>query len=230
MKQTILLVDDEVDMITFMRDALEDEGYEVMTALHAEQAFLMISEKLPDLIVLDVMMPGTDGFSFCKQMRDRVDGPILFVSAKQSEADRIYGLAVGGDDYLVKPFSLQELKARIAAHLRREQRLFNRKNLGIIRFGPFTLDIQGHELRCNEILIPLTLREFSIVELLALHPGQVFAREHIYQKVWGIDASGDDSTVTEHIKNIRAKMFTADPAYRFIETIWGVGYKWGTGR
>ncbi|MCE5168494.1 response regulator transcription factor [Paenibacillus profundus] len=227
MRASILLVDDEEEMTEFVRDALEDEGYAVRAAYNVEQAERLISERLPDLIVLDVMMPGTDGFQFCKQVRDSVDCPIIFVSARESEADRIYGLAAGGDDYIVKPFSLRELKARIEAHLRRERRSIQRRDSGLLKFGSYTIDVRGYELRCQGQTLPLTNREFAIVELLALHPGQVFAREHIYEQVWGMDAFGDDATVTEHIKNIRAKMAAADPDSRWIETVWGVGYKWG---
>ncbi|WP_036703374.1 response regulator transcription factor [Paenibacillus sp. OSY-SE] len=227
MRVSILLVDDEEEMTEFVRDALEDEGYAVRAAYNVEQAERLILERLPDLIVLDVMMPGTDGFQFCKQVRDSVDCPIIFVSARESEADRIYGLAAGGDDYIVKPFSLRELKARIEAHLRRERRSIQRRDSGLLKFGSYTIDVRGYELRCQGQTLPLTNREFAIVELLALHPGQVFAREHIYEQVWGMDAFGDDATVTEHIKNIRAKMAAADPDSRWIETVWGVGYKWG---
>ncbi|MCM3339202.1 response regulator transcription factor [Paenibacillus sp. MER TA 81-3] len=227
MRASILLVDDEEEMTEFVRDALEDEGYAVRAAYNVEQAERLILERLPDLIVLDVMMPGTDGFQFCKQVRDSVDCPIIFVSARESEADRIYGLAAGGDDYIVKPFSLRELKARIEAHLRRERRSIQRRDSGLLKFGSYTIDVRGYELRCQGQTLPLTNREFAIVELLALHPGQVFAREHIYEQVWGMDAFGDDATVTEHIKNIRAKMAAADPDSRWIETVWGVGYKWG---
>ncbi|WP_240463642.1 response regulator transcription factor [Paenibacillus apiarius] len=227
MTTSILLVDDEEEMTVFIRDALVDEGYAVRAAYNAEQADRLISERMPDLIVLDVMMPGTDGFQFCKQVRDRVECPILFVSARESEADRIYGLAAGGDDYIVKPFSLRELKARIEAHLRRERRSTQRRDSGLLKFGSMTIDVKGYELRCKGQPLLLTSREFAIVELLALHPGQVFAREHIYEQVWGLDAVGDDATVTEHVKNIRAKMAAADPESRWIETVWGVGYKWG---
>lgn len=227
---TILLVDDEEEMTVFVQDALEDAGYTVMAAYSAKQAERMIRKQTPDLIVLDVMMPGTDGFQFCKQVRDAVSCPIVFVSARVSEADRIYGLAAGGDDYLVKPFSLRELMARIEAHLRRERRSSQRKERGLLTYGPFTVNIGGHELSCHGKALALTSREFAIVELLAMHPGQVFAREHIYEQVWGLDAVGDDATVTEHVKNIRAKMTAAEPGYRWIETVWGIGYKWKDSR
>ncbi|NOJ71576.1 response regulator transcription factor [Paenibacillus alvei] len=224
----ILLVDDEEEMTVFVRDSLEDAGYTVHTAHHAEQAQQLITKQMPDMIVLDVMMPGTDGVEWCRQVRDIVTCPILFVSARVSEADRIYGLAAGGDDYMIKPFSMRELKARIEAHLRRERRHLQRQDHheGILTYGVFIVDAKGRELRCEGKRLPLTNREFAIVELLAFHPGQVFSREHIYEQIWGIEALGDDTTVTEHVKNIRAKMAAAHAQSRWVETVWGIGYKW----
>lgn len=227
-RANILLVDDEEEMTVFVRDSLEDDGYSVRTAHNADQAQRLITEQSPDLIVLDVMMPGTDGVEWCKRVREAVACPILFVSARVSEADRIYGLAAGGDDYISKPFSMRELKARIEAHLRRERRYVRQQDNHeqVLIFGAFTVDVKGMELRYEGKRLPLTSREFAIVELLALHPGQVFAREHIYEQVWGMDALGDDTTVTEHVKNIRAKMAAVHTQSRWIETVWGIGYKW----
>ncbi|MFD0698251.1 response regulator transcription factor [Paenibacillus sp. GCM10027628] len=229
MKAKILLVDDEEDMVAFIRDALEDSGYEVFSALRAEEAKAEIVKNSPDLIVLDVMMPDMDGYAFCREIREDIHVPILFLSARESEVDRIYGLAAGGDDYLVKPFSMGELKARIEAHLRRERRAGQQQDQGNLHRGPFTVDLKGCELRYRGQAVPLTRREFAIVELLALHPGQIFSRDRIYEKVWGYDAAGDDTTVTEHVKNIRAKVAAINADARCIETVWGVGYKWEIG-
>jgi two-component system, OmpR family, lantibiotic biosynthesis response regulator NisR/SpaR len=228
MSERILIVDDEAEIVSFLEDALIDEGYEVLAAYDGEQA-MELAKKLPDLILLDVMMPGRDGYEVCQLLRDTVSCPILFLSARQSETDRIKGLGVGGDDYIAKPFSLRELKARIAAHLRREKRqMAGTRHL--LRFGGLTLDLQGHEVRLHDQAVTLTAKEFEIVEMLALHPGQVFSKEHIYEKVWGLDALGDSSTVTEHVKKIRAKLAAVDPSAAPIATVWGVGYKWEAGR
>lgn len=223
--ETILLVDDEEDIISFIQDSLELEGYRVLTAGSGQEALIQ-SKQQPSLIILDVMMPEMDGIEVCKQLRETTQCPIVFLSACQSEVDRIKGLAAGGDDYLLKPFSLAELKARIHAHLRREQRIHTQKEQGILRFQALTIDCKGHAVSCNGHNLTLTNKEFQIVELLALHQGQVFSREQIYEKLWGLDADGDDSTITEHIKKIRAKLAAHAQNRSFIQTVWGIGYKW----
>ncbi len=223
--ETILLVDDEEEIISFIQDALELEGYQVLTAGSGQEALIQ-SKQEPSLIILDVMMPDMNGIEVCEQLRDRTQCPIVFLSACQSEVDRIRGLAAGGDDYLLKPFSLAELKARIHAHLRREQRIHTHKEQGILRFPALTIDFKGHAVTCNGHNIALTNKEYQILELLAMHQGQVFSREQIYEKLWGFDAEGDDSTITEHIKKIRAKLAAHAQDRSYIQTVWGIGYKW----
>ncbi len=174
-------------------------------------------------------MPEVDGFDVCRRIRDEVLCPIIFLSARQSETDRIKGLALGGDDYVVKPFSLGELMARVEAHLRRENRAVYLNTCGrrtLINFKNLTVDLKGRQVRINGRLIALTKIEFDIVELLSLHPGQVFSKDQIYEKIWGYDAEGDSSTVAEHVKNIRAKFAKADPHTEYISTVWGIGYRW----
>lgn len=224
LKKKILIVDDEKDMIEFIRDALEDEGYEVLVAYDGEEVFQQLEAK-PDLILLDVMMPRLDGLEVCSAIRETVNCPIIFLSARHTETDRIRGLAVGGDDYLVKPFSIRELKARLEAHLRREQRATQMNERAILHYGNWTIDLKSHRFLFREHPISLTHREFEIIQLLALHPGQVFSREQIYENIWGFDGEGDSSTVTEHVKNIRAKLATLTDE-NVISTVWGVGYKW----
>ncbi|MCB2299709.1 response regulator transcription factor [Clostridium tagluense] len=224
MREKILIVDDEEDIVSFIKDYLEDEGYEVYTANNGGEA-LVASTKALDLILLDIMMPDFDGFEVCKKIREAVSCPIIFLSARQSESDRIKGLGVGGDDYIVKPFSIKELKARIEAHLRREKRV-PVNNKAKISFEKLTLDINAHKVYYGEEIILLTAKEFDIVELLAIHSGQVFSKEQIYGKVWGYDAEGDSSTVAEHVKKIRAKFIKVDAQLNHISTVWGVGYRW----
>lgn len=224
-KESILLVDDEEEIISFMKDALEREGYQVLVATNGREA-LAQSRLQPELILLDVMMPDMDGFETCRLLRESTPCPIVFLSACQSETDRIQGLAAGGDDYLLKPFSLAELKARIHAHLRREKRGLALHEQSILRFRSMTIDSKGRTVNGNGQDISLTNKEFNIVELLAMHQGQVFTREQIYEKLWGWDAEGDDSTVTEHIKKIRAKLAACIPDQTYIQTVWGLGYKW----
>ena len=224
MREKILIADDEREIVEFMRDALEDEGYEVRIAYDGRQVLERLEAEL-DLIILDIMMPHLDGLEVCQVIRDRVSCPILFLSARSAEADRIRGLAVGGDDYIVKPFSMQELKARIRAHLRREQRSHLSRQPKLLHHGDLTLDLDSLQLFYKHIPIPLTSREFELFELLFMHPNQVFSREQMYEKVWGYDAEGDSATVTEHIKNIRAKLAAVAPERTFVATVWGVGYK-----
>jgi len=226
----ILIIDDEEDLVTLLKDALEMRGHVVSVAFDgdsgAEQA-----RRQPDLIILDIMMPGIDGFEVCRKIRDEVLCPILFLSAKQSEMDKIKGLALGGDDYVAKPFSLKELLARIDAHLRREKRSVLRKDPGQegwLRFGRLTIDLKSRQAKMDGRPVSFTRKEFDILEFLSLHPGQVFSKEQIYEKVWGYDAEGDSATVTEHVKKIRAKLSRYDPDTAYISTVWGIGYRFKT--
>jgi len=175
--------------------------------------------------VLDIMMPGLDGIEVCRAIRETVACPILFLSARREVEDRIEGLTAGGDDYLTKPFSLRELKARIAAHLRREQRSALGKEMTVLRFGNLTIDLKQRKVHVRNREVPMTGKEFDILRFLALHPGQVFSREQIYEKIWGF-GEGSSATVTEHIKKIRAKLAAAEPGLNPITTVWGIGYRW----
>ncbi|WP_062107445.1 response regulator transcription factor [Bacillus niameyensis] len=220
----VLIVDDEQDIVAFMKDSLQDQGYDVLTAYNSEEALKFLTDEI-DLIILDVMMPGMDGFELCERIRSNIDCPIIFLSAKTSIEDRINGLLVGGDDYLVKPFSMRELHARIIAHLRHDQRKA-RKAAKHLYFGNLTIDLDGYSIFYQQEKITFTTKEFELIKLLALHAGQVFSREQIYEKIWGYDAEGDSSTVTEHIKKIRAKLASVSKDQSYIATVWGVGYKW----
>lgn len=220
----VLIVDDEHDIIAFMKDSLQDQGYEVVTASNGKEALKALVNP-PNIIILDVMMPGMNGFELCEVIRKTISCPIIFLSAKDREEDRIKGLLVGGDDYLVKPFSMKELHARLTAHMRRERRLGHQHKKHLY-FGDLIIDLEGHEISLHNQSITFTMKEFQIIELLALHPGQVFSREQIYEKLWGYDAEGDSSTITEHIKKIRAKLTSGNASSEYISTVWGVGYKW----
>ncbi|NMA61556.1 MAG: response regulator transcription factor [Firmicutes bacterium] len=224
----ILIIDDEQDLVALLKDSLEAKGHTVLTAYDGLNGLEQIKRQ-PDLIILDIMMPHIDGYELCRRIRDSISCPILFVSAKQGETDRIKGFALGGDDYIVKPFSLQELLARVEAHLRRENRAMLQNQSEIrnwLHFRNLTIDLKGRQARVKNDVLSLTKREFDILELLALHPGQVFSKDQIYEKVWGYDADGDASTVVEHIKNIRGKISEKDPNTSYITTVWGIGYKW----
>ncbi|NEU05226.1 response regulator transcription factor [Clostridium senegalense] len=225
MNEKVLVVDDEEEILSLISDALSDDGYVVFTAKDCDEAL----EKLkinPDIILLDVMMPGKNGFEFCTEIRDAISCPIIFITAKINEADLLKGLAIGGDDYITKPFSIRGLKARIGAHIRRDKRNFSMENKKYIIFNDLKIDLKGRKVLLKDEEVILTKREFDIIELLALNNGQVFSKEQIYEKIWGYDAEGDSSTVAEHIKKIRFKFNKHNISNKYISTVWGVGYKW----
>lgn len=215
----ILAVDDDRGILAVIRKALEKEGYLVDTLDDPEK---INPERLSDyqLILLDVMMPGTDGFTVCRRIREQVDCPILFVTAKTEEGDLITGFGLGADDYIRKPFGLGELRARVAAHLRRESREKRHR----VTLGDLEFSLQAKEIYCQGQQIPLTKSEYAICEYLALNRGQVFSKERIYEHVFGYDGESDSSAITEHVKNIRAKLQKAGVSP--VETVWGIGYKW----
>lgn len=224
----ILIIDDETDLVMLLEDELRAKGHDVLTAYDG-QTGIELSKKQPDLIILDIMMPGTDGFEVCRAIRDEVLCPIIFLSARQSETDKVRGLPLGGDDYVTKPFGLRELMARIDANLRREKRsqyINAEHKRSKLYFGTLCLYLKERAVKIEGSRIDLTRREYDIVELLALHAGQVFSREQIYEKVWGYDSEGDSATVVERIKNIRAKFAAVTPGREYISTVWGIGYKW----
>jgi len=224
----ILIIDDERDMIELLKECFESKGHIVISACDGKSGIEKASRQ-PDLIILDIMMPDMNGFEVCKSIRNLVLCPIIFLSSKEAEVDKIEGLAVGGDDYIIKPFSLRELIARIEAHLRREKRAafisINKKNK-MLYFRNLIIDLNSREVKISSKKINLTKMEFDIIELLALHGGQIFSKEQIYEKTCGYDVEGDSSTITEHIKNIRAKFSTVDSENKYISTVWGIGYKW----
>lgn len=222
MKYTLLIADDEPDIVDMLKNYFHRRGYEILTALSGNDA-LKMAEKQPDLILLDINMPDLDGLEVCKRIRSLVACPILFVTARIEDTDKIKGFSAGGDDYILKPFSLAPLEARVSAHLRRE----TRRSAGTkIRFsGELSIDYSQRLVLIGETQLRLAKKEFDIVELLSQNAGQVFDKERIYERLWGYDGSGDSSVVSEHIRRIRAKLapFTARP---YIETVWGCGYKW----
>ncbi|MGG0704570.1 response regulator transcription factor [Bacillus paramobilis] len=225
MADKILVVDDEPDILTFIEDSLVMEGYEVRSALNGEEALKKLDSRV-DLIVLDVMLPDMNGFKVCEKMRESYACPILFLSADGSERSRIEGLLIGGDDYISKPFSLKELKARIIANLRRttELQMMGQKNF--LRYGDLVIDLQSYEILLGKEKIHFTKKEYEVVKMLALHAGQVLTKEQLFEKIWGYDSESDVSTVVEHIKKIRTKLSVYDREYTYIQTVWGIGYKW----
>ena len=219
----ILAVDDNLEVCTLIRTALERDGHRVET----RQAGGALTEALcrwADCILLDVMMPGEDGFAVCRRIRSLTEAPILFLSARTDEPAVLEGLGIGADDYLQKPFRVAELRARVAAHLRRQNRTPAHR---LVR-GGVAFDLSAKSAAVGETPLPLTRSEYAICEYLALYAGQTFTKEQIYEAVFGIDGTADDTAVTQHIKNIRAKLRAAGIAApeMMLKTVWGVGYQW----
>lgn len=221
MQQKILIVDDEPGIVEMMKSYFEKQ-YEVLTACNGKEALLKAALH-PDLILLDINMPDLDGLTICRRIRDYISCPILFLTARIESSDKINGFRAGADDYILKPFDLYELDARVAAHLRRESR--QQKNIAVRFFGELAIDYSARTISINENPISLSKREFDIVELLSQNAGQVFDRERIYETVWGIDGEGNSDTIMEHIRKIRAKL-SAYSLHNYIDTVWGCGYKW----
>lgn len=221
----ILVVDDEKDIRQLLKDALELEGYQTDIAENGARAIELLPQK-PDLILLDINLPDMDGYRICQAIRDSVSVPIIFLTARTKETDRIMGLKVGGDDYILKPFGMEELLARIEAHFRREERAQRRTPVKRVYLSDgLAVDFPGHQILKDGKDVGLTKTEFQIAELLFSNEGQVFGREQIYERVRGYDSEGDAGIVTEHIRRIRKKLGTCQ-GKEWIETVWGVGYKW----
>ena len=221
MKPTLLIVDDEPGIVDTMK-AYFSPQYQVLTAYSGGGA-IQKAGKQPDLILLDINMPGMDGLAVCQTIREHLTCPILFLTARVESADQIAGFQAGADDYIVKPFDLDQLAARVAAHLRREQR---RSSPSAVRFfGECVVDYSARTVIIQGQGVSLSRREFDILELLSLSAGQVFDRERIYETEWGIDGEGNSDTVMEHIRKIRAKM-SVHTQHSYIETVWGCGYRW----
>lgn len=221
-KYKMLVIDDEVGIVSLLKDFFELEDFLVYTAYDGEEALKKIDIN-PDIILLDVNMPEMDGLEVCTKIRDFVSCPILFLTAKVEESDRIKGLMVGGDDYILKPFSIEELNARVKAHLRREQRKTTKEQVKFLR--EIVINYSHRKVFYKDNEINLTKTEFDIVEILSMNSGQIFTKENIYEKIWGFDKEGDSSIITEHIRRIRMKL-SKHTDQTLIETIWGVGYKW----
>jgi len=218
----ILAIDDEQMMLDLIKDHFTAEGYMVYTAIDHESTMKGLNAS-PDIILLDINMPWKDGLSLCKEIREYVTSPILFLTAKVTEQDKVRGLIVGGDDYITKPFSLQELTARVNAHIRREERQRVREE---VRFSNgLVIAYDKRIVYFAEKEIAFSKREFDIIELLSQNSGRVFEREQIYETLWGLEADGNSNVIREHVRKIRTKLLEITGA-EMIETVWGVGYKW----
>lgn len=218
----ILIVDDEKMITELLSEHFSILGYTTYVANDATAALEQLHTQ-PSLVLLDVNMPGMDGITLCKQIREHVNCPILFLTANLSDQDKVIGFQVGGDDYITKPFSLAELTARVEAHLRREQR--NKEMPTILCSQDLIVNVTERKVYYNQNEIVFSKKEFDLIVFLLINANQVFKKEIIYEKVWGLEADGDSNVIKEHIRKIRAKLLETTRK-EYIETIWGMGYKW----
>ncbi len=218
------MVDDEPTIVEFVRINLEKAGFRVLTAGDGETALRLAASEQPDLVVLDVMLPGKDGFEVCRELRRTTAVPIIMLTARDDDVDKILGLELGADDYLTKPFNPRELVARIKAILRRMDRI-NRLDTEVITRGRIQLDLDRHQVTAGGQAVDLTPKEFELLELLIKNPGRVFSREILLERLWGYDFFGDSKTIDVHIRRLREKVEEDPSSPTHILTVWGVGYK-----
>lgn len=227
MNELILVVDDEPKIVKLARDYLEKGGYQVVTAVNGKDALATARHEQPDLIVLDLNLPGMDGLDVCRQLRRESAVPIIMLTARIDETDRLIGLELGADDYIVKPFSPRELVARVRAVLRRVQGGVGPAN--IIRVGDLEIDLQGHRVMRNDETLRLTPLEFNLLALLAQHPGQTFSRERMMERLHGYSHDSYDRSIDAHIKNLRRKLEPNPSEPIYILTVYGIGYQFNDG-
>ncbi len=226
-KQKILVVDDELEIRDLINLYLSKEGFQVFTASDSQEACTLTYQERPDLIILDILLPKQDGFELCSQLRQTTDAPVIFLSCKTENMDKILGLTVGGDDYMTKPFSPGELVARVKAHLRRtyiQEKSATSKQ--ILNYPGLQIYLTSHSVFVNGIPVVLTAKEFELLVLFAQNPNRVFYTDQIFEKIWktyGLD--GDTRTVMVHISNLRKKIESNPATPKYILTIRGVGYK-----
>lgn len=221
----VLIVEDDQQIAELIELYMKNDGYEIEKAGDGQEALQMLERTLPDLIILDIMMPKMDGLKFCKEVRKNNQVPILMVSAKVEDMDKIIGLMTGADDYMSKPFNPMELSARVKALLRRSNYQPSDKDDDELHVGSLTIDKRSHMVTAGDVVMKLTAREFEILYLLAKNRGRVFASEEIFERVWNEPGEGSNKTVMVHISNLRDKIETAVPGETIIQTVWGVGYK-----
>ena len=221
----ILIIEDDKSIAELERDYLELNGFEVTICEDGEKGLEEALSGSCDLILLDLMLPGTDGFDICRRVREKHNTPIIIVSAKHEDIDKIRGFGLGADDYMTKPFSPGEMVARVRAHLNRYERLIGSGKNEIIEIRGLKIDRTARKVWVNGEEKNLTAREFDLLAFLASNPNHVYSREELFREIWGMESVGDIATVTVHIKKIREKVELNSAKPQYIETIWGVGYR-----
>lgn len=226
MSKRVLVVDDEKLIVKGIRFSLEQDGMEVVCAYDGEEALVIAKEQTFDIILLDVMLPGLSGFEVCQQIREFSDVPIVMLTAKGEDMDKILGLEYGADDYITKPFNILEVKARLKAIMRRtaSKEAAKPDNNQLIEHGDMKIDREGRRVYIENKEINLTAKEFDVLELLLLNPNRVYSREKLLTLVWGADYPGDVRTVDVHIRRLREKIEKNPSEPRYVHTKWGVGY------
>ena len=227
----ILIIEDDADIAAIERDYLELSGYEVAICADGTAGLSMALNEKYDLLLLDLMLPGTDGFAICRRVREVRDIPILMVTALGKDVDKIRGLGFGADDYIEKPFSPSVLVARVKAHLAQYQRLKSQpsEEPKLLTVGPLTAAPEQHRICKNGAELGLKNKEYELLLFLMRHPGQVFSREDLYEMIWGLESMGDNITVAVHVNRLREKI-EDDPSHpKLLQTVWGVGYRLSKG-
>lgn len=227
MSDKVLIVEDEESIAELEKDYLELSGFEVTVAKDGESGLNLALSQNFNMIILDLMLPGVDGFEICRQVREQKNTPIIIVSARKEDIDKIRGLGLGADDYMTKPFSPSELVARVKAHLSRYERLINssQPENDIIEIRGIKIDKTARRVFVNGEEKIFTTKEFDLLTFLAEHPNHVYTKEELFKEIWDMDSIGDIATVTVHIKKIREKIELDTSKPQYIETIWGVGYR-----
>ena len=220
----ILVVDDEALLVKGIRFNLQNEGYNVITGTNGLEAVQLVQSEKPDLVVLDVMMPQMDGMTACGKIREFSDVPIILLTAKTDDMDKLMGFDHGADDYITKPFNILELKARIRALLRRSHASGHATSENVLTIGNISLDLDGRNAYKNGILVDLTAKEFDVIEFLMRNPNRVYSREALLDTIWAYEYRSDIRTVDVHIRRLREKLEEAPAEPKFILTKWGVGY------
>jgi len=226
----ILVVDDEREIAELIRDYLKATGYEVVTASNGEEGLDRFHSEKPDMAILDIMMPIMDGLELCRKIRSESNIPILMLTAKKEDSDKILGLGLGADDYVTKPFSPRELIARVQSQLRRFNELSGTvKKTDALKFGEIEIDPSAHIVTVRGDVISFSVKEFEILHYMAMNMNQALSREKIFENVWGFNEYGDINTVTVHVRKIREKIEKDPSQPEYIETVWGIGYKFKGG-
>lgn len=229
--EKILIVEDEKEIAFLVRDYLKASNYTVILAHDGEEAVDLFNKEMPDLVVLDIMLPKMDGFEVCRTIRAKSPVPILMLSAKKEDTDKILGLGLGADDYVTKPFSPRELLARVQSQLRRYKELsVSQSTSTTLAIGDIEIDQSAYTVKVRGEYVPFSVKEFEILYYLANNMNQALSREKIFDHIWGFNEYGDINTVTVHVRKIREKIEEDPSNPKFIETVWGIGYKFKGGK